>query len=346
MTFHFQHPHAFYWFWLIAGLGVLAWWGLRRRSRAARTFADHPMLARIAPRLSFLRPALRAVLAITALVALVFALGDPRSGQRYVDVQRRGMDVVFVVDVSRSMLAEDASPNRLERAKLFVQDAMDSMAGDRVGLVDFAGDANLRSPITLNYDALENSLEELTPRSANRGGSMLGDAIRVASDAFSDDEPGGKAIVVLTDGEDMDSFPIEAASNAWSDHGARVYTVGIGDSDDGARIPIIRNNQRAWLTYQGQEVWSRMNPSLLNEIAEAGGGGFVPAGTRLVDLGEFFEDWITEIDVRDRADTVALESTPRFQWFAGLALVLLLAECLVSERRGRPMQTMSEEVMA
>ena len=346
MTIQFGHPESLYWLWLAAAIAVLAWWGLSRRRRNAMRFAEHPLLARIAPRLSFLRPAVRAALAVAAIVALVVALTDPRWGTRYVEVNRRGMDVVFVVDVSRSMLAQDASPNRLDRSRLFVQDAIAKMAGDRIGLVDFAGDATLRSPLTLNYDALETSLEELSPRSSNRGGSLLGDAIREAADAFPDSEPGGKAIVILSDGEDMDSFPVEAAEQAWNEHGARVYTVGIGDPEDGARIPVLERGQSSWLTHEGQEVWSKMDPVLLNSIAEAGGGQFVPAGTRLVDLGTFFEDWITEIDLKDRDDIVAMQSTPRFQWFAGLAFAMLLLESLVSERRGRPIPVPSSEVMA
>ena len=336
MSLHFGHLASLNWLWLVAAIAILAWWGLSRRRRAARTFADHPLLATIAPRLSFLRPSIRASLAVLGLIALVVALTDPRWGNRYVEVERRGMDVVFVVDVSQSMLAGDASPNRLDRSRLFIQDAIDAMAGDRIGLVDFAGDATLRSPITLNYDALETSLEELTPKSSTRGGSMLGDAIRTAANAFSDTEPGGKAIVVLSDGEDMDSFPVEAARKAWDEYGARVYTVGIGDTVDGARIPIRMNGQTSWLTYKGQEVWTKMNPSLLQEVAQAGGGEFIPAGTRLVDLGTFFEDWITTIDMKDREDITTLQSTPRFQWFAGLALMLLLLESLISERRSRP----------
>jgi Ca-activated chloride channel family protein len=244
------------------------------------------------------------------------------------------------------MLAQDASPNRLERSRLFIKDAIAQMAGDRIGLVDFAGDATLRSPLTLNYDALETSLEELTPRSSNRGGSLLGDAIREAANAFPDSEPGGKAIVVLSDGEDMDSFPVQAAEKAWKEHGVRVYTVGIGDAQDGARIPVVNRDQTSWLTFEGQEVWSKMDPMLLNEVAEAGGGRFVPAGTRLVDLGTFFEEWITEIDMKDRDEIMAMQSIPRFQWFAGLALALLLLESLVSERRGRPAPVSSEEALA
>lgn len=335
MTFQFSHPNSMYWLWAIAAIAVLAWWGLRARRRDAQRFADNPMLERIAPHLSFLRPAIRATLAIAALAFLVVALADPRWGHRRIDVRRRGMDVVFVVDVSRSMLAQDASPNRLDRAKLFVQDAISEMAGDRIGLVDFAGDATLRSPLTLNYNALETSLEELTTRSARRGGSLLGDAIRTAAEAFPDQEQGGKAIIVLSDGEDMDSFPAEASATAWNDHGARVYAVGIGDAGDGARIPITVNGETTWLVFEGQEVWSRMDPRLLEDVALNGGGQFIPAGTRLVELGTFFESWITEIDVRDREETTAIRATPRFQWFAGLALGLFLLESLVSERRGR-----------
>ncbi len=328
-----QHPAALHWLWVVAALAALAWWGLAARRRALHRFAEHGLLARLAPQLSLFRPAVRSGCSIAGLVLLVLALADPRWGVRYLETEQRGMDVMFVVDVSRSMLAGDASPSRLDRATLFIDDAVDAMAGDRVGLVDFAGDASIRSPLTLNYDAFKTSLAELSPRDTTRGGSMLGDAIRVAADAFPDDEPIGKAIVVLTDGEDMDSFPVEAADAAWRNHGARVYTIGIGDPDDGARIPTIVNGQRSWLRHEGAEVWSRMDPDLLAGVADAGGGVFVPAGTGLVDLGEFFDEWITTIDQQDRGTSTAREMIPRFRWFAIPALILLLIDPLISNRR-------------
>ena len=336
MDLNFQHLDSLVWLWLVAGIGLLAWWGVLARRRAIRRFAEAPMLARLAPRPSMFRISIRSVLAVTGLFFLVLALADPRWGVRYVEVNRRGMDVMFVVDVSRSMLARDASPSRLDRARLFIEGAVDSMAGDRVGLVDFAGTATIKSPLTLNYDAFENAVEELSPRSATRGGSMLGDAIRVAADAFGNDEPGGKAIVILSDGEDMDSFPIEAAEAAQRDHGVRVYTVGIGDPTDGARIPTVIDGQPSWLLYENQEVWTRMDPDLLQGVADAGGGVFVPAGTSLVDLGDFFQGWITTIDLQDQEEGVARQLIPRFQWFAGLALACFLCESLIAVRRRRP----------
>lgn len=332
----FEHPEAFSWIWLVAGIGLLATWSIFARRRALERFADHPMLVRLAPHLSGFRPVVRAVLSTLALLLVVFALADPRWGVRYVETDRRGMDIFFVVDVSRSMLAADASPSRLDRSRFFIEDAVDAMAGDRVGLVDFAGDATVRSPLTLNYDAFKTTVAELSPRSTTRGGSMLGDAIRVAADAFPDDEPVGKAIVVLSDGEDMGSFPVDAAATAWKKHGARVYTVGIGDDGDGARIPIVIDGQPTWVRYEGQEIWSRMDPLLLTEVATAGGGAFVPAGTSLVDLGEFFDEWIGAIDRRDQASSVTQQKTPRFRWFAVAALVLLVLDTLIAERRRTP----------
>lgn len=336
MTSSFENPEAFRWLGLVLALGLLMIWSLNGRRRVLKRFADHPTLIRLAPRLSLLRPALRSVLTVLALGLLVIAMADPRWGTRYVETDRRGMDVYFVLDVSRSMLAEDASPSRLDRARLFIEEAVEAMAGDRVGLIDFAGSATVRSPLTLNYDAFITSLEEVTPRNAARGGSMLGDAIRLAADAFPDDEPGGKAIVVLSDGEDMGSFPAEAAAVAWKDHGARVYTVGIGDDGDGSRIPLSIDGQRTWVKHEGREVWSRMDPATLSSIAQAGGGAFVPAGTSLVDLGEFFDDWIETIDRRDQAAMVTQQTTPRFHWFAGAALVLLVLDLLVLDRRRSP----------
>ncbi|MAD20666.1 MAG: hypothetical protein CMJ52_11070 [Planctomycetaceae bacterium] len=337
MDFDFQDPGAFRLLALVALLAIVATLGMLARRRALGRFATHPMLVRLAPHVSLFRPALRAGLATCALLALVLAIADPRWGVRYVDVDRGGgMDVIFAVDVSRSMLAGDATPNRLDRSRSLIEEAVETMTGDRVGLVDFAGTATVKSPLTLNYDAFEDALDELTPRSAARGGSMLGDAIRVAADAFGNDEPGGKAIVILTDGEDMGSFPVEAAEAARRDHGVRIYTVGIGDAEEGGRIPVSRDGQPGWLQYQNQEVWSKMDMPLLESVAAAGGGVFVPAGTSLVDLGEFFAEWITSIDLRDRDEGTARRTIPRFQWFAGVALVLMIMEMLIGERRRRP----------
>jgi len=259
--FEFNHPEAWSWLWLVAASGLIGFWALRSRRRRLRRFADEALLERIAPTFTIARPFARAALVVAAMAAVVLALVDPRWGFRYEEVQRRGLDCFFVVDVSRSMLAEDASPNRLERAKSFIEDALEALPGDRVGLIAYAGTATIRCPLTLNEDLFLMSLRELAPESTVRGGSLLGDAIRTAAESFTDDQPGAKVIVVLTDGEDQGSFPVEAASKASADLGVRVFTVGLGDSGDGARIPVDDGPNRRWLMHEGREVWTARWPS-------------------------------------------------------------------------------------
>jgi Ca-activated chloride channel family protein len=261
---------------------------------------------------------------------------DPRWGMEVEQVRRRGMDTIFVIDVSRSMLAGDATPSRLERAKQFAIDASEALEGDRVGLVDFAGVAAIRTPLTLNYAAFRQAVQGLEPKAAARGGSMLAGAIRLAAESFPAAGDGSRAIIILTDGEDMGSDPAEAARQALEEHGARVFTVGIGDTRDGARIPMTdTDGQRRFLVHEGQEVWSRMDADTLREIAQSGGGAFVPAGTAQVDMAAFYRDALGNLDRIEQDASLVKRQTPRFQWFAGAALLLLVAESLITDRRER-----------
>lgn len=331
-AFAFAQPGAIHWLWLVALTAALAVVGLRRRRRLLCLLAEHPLLSRLAPSLDLSRAWWRAGLSTLGLAALTLALMDPRWGMEVEQVQRRGLDVMFVVDVSRSMLARDATPSRLERAKQFVSDAIDSLGGDRVGLVDFAGVAAVRTPLTLNHAALRQAVQELSPKASSRGGSMLGDAIRLAARSFPGAGIGSRAIIVLTDGEDMGSGPAEAAKAAFEEHEARVFTIGLGDARDGARIPVA-NGQ--FLVHDGQEVWSKMSPDTLRAVADAGGGAFIQAGTAQVDMASVCQDALGGLDRVDQQSSTVKRQTPRFQWFAGAALLLLALESLITDRRSR-----------
>jgi len=332
--FQFTQPMAAAWLWLVAAAMVCMMLGLRKRSRLLRLVADHPLLARLAPTLEMTRAWVRAGITTVALIALTLSLMDPRWGMQVEQVQRYGMDVVFVIDVSKSMLATDATPNRLERAKQFAFDASEALEGDRVGLVDFAGVPAMRTPLTLNYAAFRQSVQNLEPKSAARGGSMLGDAIRMAANSFPVDTKGAKAIIVFSDGEDMQSNPVESARKAFDEQGVRVFTVGIGDSRDGARIPVVGvDGERRYQLEDGQEVWSKMNPDTMREIAQAGGGAFVPAGTAQLDMAAVYRDALGGLDRMDQEASLIKRQTPRFQWFAGVALLLLVIESLITDRR-------------
>lgn len=333
MEIEYNNLSALNWMWLVAALAIIASMAVAWRRRALRTMIDANLLPKIAPEFSILRPALRFALIILAMIALVAAMIDPRWGTESEEIKRRGADVMFVVDVSRSMLAEDATPNRLSRAKVFIDDAIRQMAGDRVGLVDFAGVAAMRTPLTLNYGAFMTSVDDLRPKDAVRGGSMLGDAIRVAAESFSSDATAGRAIVVLTDGEDMGSDPVAAAKEIYDKQGIRIMTVGIGDSRDGGRIPVENDGDRTWMLHDGQEVWSKMDANTLRDIAQSGGGLFVPAGTAQVDLGDILQRSFSDLERGEFETSTIQRAIPRFQWPAGIALILLVLECLIPDRK-------------
>lgn len=344
--FHFVHPNLLMLIAIVVALGIFALWGLRRTAVLRKRFADATLFQQLAPRASGFRRATKLALALLALVALLVGSMDPRWGVRRESIQRRGMDVFFVLDVSRSMSAEDVAPNRLARAKQAIADAVDRLGGDRAGLISFAGDAQVESPLTLNYQSLTLSLGEVSPRTSRRGGSRLGDAIRLAADSFTDEEAGGKAIVILSDGEDQESQPAEVAATIFDEHGIRTYAVGIGDSESGARIPVYGNNRRSWLIHDGEEVITRLDPSTLEATALAGEGAFVAAGTKQFDLGEIFESVIAADQRAALEETEVKISTARFQWLAGLALLLLLGDSMLAARRRTPRTTHNERSVA
>ncbi|MFM7259734.1 MAG: VWA domain-containing protein [bacterium] len=331
--FEFMQPEGLWWL-VTAGLSVAATFSLAVwRGRARKALADAPLLTEIAPRILGARTGLRATLVAAASLILALALLDPRIGGRTEKVEQTGIDVMVVVDVSRSMLAEDAAPDRLSRAKQFATDIVDALGSDRVGLIEFAGVPALRCPLTFNHRAFLTQLETLTPQATVRGGSLLGDAIRLAASCLSGDGV-GKVVIVLSDGEDMESAPVEAAATAATENGIRIVTVGIGDSGEGARIPVPAGNQKRYLVHDGQEVWTKMDPTLLAEVAKAGDGFFIEAGTGQADLAQAAALLRQGMTTKARSQANVTTKEPLFQYLAGVALVLLVLEAVVGVRAG------------
>ncbi|MDA0802395.1 MAG: VWA domain-containing protein [Planctomycetota bacterium] len=316
--------------WLTSAIVALALYATWRRRQSLAALADGALQPVVLPGASTTSETLRFLSGAAAFVLLVAALTDPRLGSKAVEIQRRSADIMFVLDTSRSMLAQDASPSRLEREKQFTMDAIDRLAGDRVGLVDFAGVATLRSPLTLNYGAVKGQVKDLTIKQSYQGGSDLSQALRLAVESFPSERAGGRAIIVLSDGEDLameehETSPVEEAGTAWSDHGIRVITVGLGDEAQGARIPVGAR----YLVHDGQEVWTKMDGSLLREMALSADGSFIPAGTAQVDLGAIVRDLLADLDRVDRGVSSVQYAQPRFQWPAAAALVFLLVQSMI-----------------
>ncbi len=333
MDVQFNQLESLHWLWLILVLAGVVFVSFKLRRRNLLRFADALLLDRLIPTLSVGKSVFRRSLVLASMIVLVAGMIDPRWGVEYEEVHQQGIDIVFALDLSRSMLAEDATPNRLDRSRQYIADIVEQLGGDRVGLVGFAGVASLNCPLTIDYGAFRLSLNEVDPATVGRGGSLLGDALRVAADAFTDDVKDHKAIVVFSDGEDHDSYPLEAARRIWEEKGIRIYTVGIGDQIDGARIPIIENGRRSYLLYEGQQVWSKMKPDLLREIALSAGGAFIPVGTSGIDIGRVFQEIIAPATKRQFETTRIQRYQVQYQWFAGLALLLLLLESLLTDRR-------------
>ncbi|MCC9643909.1 VWA domain-containing protein [Rhodopirellula sp. JC740] len=318
--------------WLVAvGLALLLIVGASAwRRRAWRRF----MGTQVSPPSDRVKRGLSALCVLAAMLLMSISLLDLRWGKAWEEVPQRGIEAVFVLDVSRSMLAEDASPNRLDRAKQQISDMVDEMPGDRVGLVVFAGETRQVLPLTRHVEDFKQTLESVGMQSVRRGGSRLGDAIRVAADAFLDKTTDHKAMVILTDGEDQESDPVESAKRVHEEKGIRIFTIGLGDMVDGSRIPDVdpempRRQSSRYVKHKGQTVISKMNGAILKEVATQSDGAYIPAGTKRVDMSDVVHGYIANVDDADLQTAKINAFIPRFQWFVIPALLMLGLECLL-----------------
>ena len=286
MDLQFGNLANLQWSWLIGLVALVLLAAAILRRRALAQFATADRIDQLVPKGDQRRRFLKAALTLTCLAAMVLALIDIRWGKTWHEVPQKGIEVMFALDVSRSMLAQDVAPNRLDRAKQQISDMVDAMTGDRVGLIVFAGEARRRIPLTSHHNDFKQTLAEVGPQDVARGGSRLGSAIKVAADSFLDKTNDHKAIVLFTDGEDMKSDPMGQALRVHKARGVRIFTVGLGDMTHGGRIPIRSSRSNpSYLQYHGQQVWSKMNGEVLRQIASETGGAYIrPAPSRWIWL--------------------------------------------------------------
>ena len=326
--------------WLVPALAAIGAHGIWQRRRALRLFASSALLPKLAPPVGWGRPLLRLGLVLLCLLALVAAIVDPRWGEREQRIVRRNIDLMVLLDVSKSMLARDIAPNRLERAKLSLRDdLLPVLAGDRIGLIAFAGLAALKCPLTNDYGFFRLALDDTSTQSVARGGTLIGDAIRRAVECFPDKLNTHKVILLITDGEDHESFPVAAASAVWEDRRIPIVSVALGDEREGARIPVESERGQRYLQYQGQTVWSRADFEDLRQIAAASDlGAFIPVGTRNFDLGAIYRDVVVpRLEQQERVESETVPLPSRYHGFALAALVLLVIDSVLGDvpRRGK-----------
>lgn len=278
----------------------------------------------------------RFLLTLLALAALIVTLARPQWGFESQEITRKGRDIVVAVDTSRSMLADDVTPNRLARAKLAVQDLLRILEGDRIALVPFAGTAFLQAPLTIDYGAVQDSLDELDTTIIPKGGTNLAEAIQVSLTAFGKAEGAHKAIVLFTDGEELTADALKAANDAKT-AGVRIFTVGVGSSE-GAMIPIEENGSSTFVRDDsGQFVKTRLDDGRLKEIADLTGGFYVQLVNNSNAVQTLIDQGIRQLEMRDGTQLTSRRPIERYQWPLGLALVLFLLAQSLSDRRRSPL---------
>jgi len=315
-------------------IGFFVYGGYKRRQALAR-FAAANLLPLLNTSINYPARRWKAGLLIAAFAFGVVAVSRPAWNPVPKKLERHGRDVVFILDVSKSMLAEDLVPNRLERAKLAIADVVDRLAGDRVGLLVFAGNGVVKCPLTLDYGFFRMMLDTVGSDSVSRGGTMIGDAIRTAMDeVFDDVEKEYKDIILITDGEDHDSFPVEAATTA-GQKGIRIIAIGIGDEDQGRRIPVTdQAGRKSFLKYQGQEVWTKLDGDTLRKMVNATPGGrYLNVATGAIDLGDVYTKLVATAEKKKLESTTVQRYEEKYQIFLGAMFVLLCIEILVRERK-------------
>jgi Ca-activated chloride channel family protein len=310
-------------------------WCFWRKARTLRALASHQMLAKINNSVSLRKQVLKAVLLILGFISIVEALTEPKWNPQPQQIRRKGRDVVILLDTSRSMLAADLKPSRLEQSKLAILDLLEVLAGDRIAIITFAGNATVKCPLTQDYAFVRMVLADITTESTSRGGTMIGDAIRkAAEEVFDQQSREYKDLILITDGEDHDSFPVQAAEKA-AKEGVRIIAIGLGDDATGSRIPITGpDGQTTFLKYQGQEVWSKLDADTLRRMANATPGGrYLNVATGAIDLGDVYTKLVASAEKRALEEHTTERYEEKFQIFLAAAFFLLCADVLVRERR-------------
>jgi Ca-activated chloride channel homolog len=329
--FRFEHTEFFYALILIPLLLLLFVGYLVQRRRKLKVLGDPELIQKLSPYSNLRKRYLKTILFLFALACLILALCNLQTGSKLTEVKREGAELMVCLDVSNSMLAQDLSPNRLTRAKYALEKMIDLLEGDQLGLVIFAGEAYVQLPITSDYNAAKMFLGSIGPGMVPTQGTNLSAAISKAAESFSKEEGRNKAIILISDGENHEAEAIESAAKA-ANSGIMINTIGIG-SENGVPIPLIQNgNIKGYRKDKdGNTVITKLNASILKEIASKGNGVYVQASQ--ADLGlDAILDKIAELDKAKIESKMYTDYEDQFQWFIGLCLIVLTLEFVFTER--------------
>ena len=302
---------------------------LMMRTRRIRRFGDEALVKQLMPSYSRAKVWVRLSMFSIGFMFFVIGLSRPQIGAKLKEQETRGAEIMIVLDVSNSMLAEDYSPNRLERAKLAISRLVDKLRDDRIGLIVFAGNSFVQLPITTDYVSAKMFLNSINTESVPVQGTAIGDAINTAMRSFSAQSEKSRAVVVITDGENHEDDPVAAARQA-AQLGVRVFAIGVG-SPEGKPIPM---DGELLKDKDGNIVVTRLDEKVLQDVAAAGGGVYVRAGNSEFGLNPIIDD-IRKMEDEKYSSVVFEEYDEQFMYFLAIALFFFVLEMLVGDRRSR-----------
>lgn len=311
-----------------AMVGLFIYAARARRKRLER-FGNRETIMQLMPEASPRRERNKFILYLCALVCIVFALARPQFGSKLKEVTQKGIEIMFVVDVSNSMLAEDFQPSRLERTKASISRILDGLDQDKVGLIVFAGDPFVQLPITADYRAARNFVNQISPNLVSKQGTAIGAALDLAANSFSSQSEGSRVIILISDGENHEDDAVGAAAAA-AGKGIKIYSIGIG-TPEGAPISIggefIKDRE-------GNMVVSKLDEQILQQIAIPTGGAYIRATSQSMGLNEIVKE-VNETERSQFKSTVFEEYDEQYQYLIGAALAFLLLEMLIINRKNR-----------
>ena len=325
--FRFEDPIYLYALVLIPVLALIRWWMVIRQRKQLRRFGDMELVRQLMPDVSRYRPLVKFCLLLTALALLIVLLARPQMGTRISHEKRTGIETIIALDISNSMLAEDVAPSRLDRAKMMVENLVDNFTNDKIGLIVFAGEAFVQLPITSDFVSAKMFLSSIEPSMIETQGTDIAAAVTMATHSFTQEEGVGKAIIVITDGEDHEGGAMEAAQEA-KDNGMRVYMLGVG-STKGAPIPIAGSNDYM-KDNTGETVMSALNEDMCKQIAQAGGGAYIHVENNS-NAQEQLNHELDKLAKKEISSTVYSDYDEQFQAVGIIVLLLLIAEICILE---------------
>ena len=323
------------WFWLLLVIPmIVVFFVLLQlwKRYVQNKFISKKSLKRLSPNKSLFKPTLKIIVLCLAFSCLIIALVNPKIGTKLETIKREGVDIVFAIDVSKSMLAEDIAPNRLEKAKQLVTQIINNLASDRIGIIAYAAKAYPQLPITTDYASAKMFLQSMDTDMLSSQGTAIDEAIQLARTYYDDEEQTNRVLIIISDGEDHNNIASNIAQEA-NDEGIRIFTIGVGDVNGGP-IPIKRNG--IVLNYkkdnQGETVITRLNEETLKNISAEANGEYIN-GANTAQVVEHIRDILNKMDKKEFEAKQFAEYKDQFQWFLGLGLFFLFIDIFLLERK-------------